>query len=102
MWRAGPWRDACVIYGLDPRLDPKYRMYQTVFFQMDTYRPKNIPVDEQKESHVFDGKRVTKDGRCFQLCDVTDPMVRILIDTKDIRKSCNVSSCVDCGQNPVC
>lgn len=89
MWRAGPWRDTCVSYGIDPRADPAYRKYQSVFFQMDTY--KKSQDDNANDTHIFDGKRITRDGRCYQLCDVTDNLVMQLINTEDIRAKCDVS-----------
>jgi len=87
MWRAGPWRDTCVTYGVDPRTDPKYRQYQSLFFQFE--------VDSGKKtcdngSHFFDGKTLVKDGRCFQLCDITDPLLRSLADRDKLRKTCHV------------
>ncbi|KAI5854325.1 RNA polymerase III transcription factor IIIC subunit-domain-containing protein [Tricharina praecox] len=93
MWRAGPWRDTCVKYGVDPRSDPKYRFYQSVFFQIETHksRPSYQSGSNIDNSHIFDGKRLIRDGRCFQLCDVTDPLMQQLINTPNLRKTCDVS-----------
>lgn len=92
MWRAGPWRDTCVLYGVDPRQDSKYRKYQSVFFQIETNktRPSYHSSSNNNNSHIFDGEHLIRDGRCFQLCDVTDPMVQQLINTPNIRKTCDV------------
>ena len=110
MWRAGPWRDTCVLYGVDPRSDPKYRKFQSVVFQVETERPTGRKKGEAggegvigwgamekamaeatvAQSHVFDGKDLVKDGRCFQLCDVTDPLLMGIINTDRIRKKCDV------------
>ncbi|CCX09210.1 RNA polymerase III transcription factor IIIC subunit-domain-containing protein [Pyronema domesticum] len=92
MWRAGPWRDTCVLYGLDPRNDPKYRIYQSVFFQIETNKSRpSYPTHHNinEASHIFDGKRLIRDGRCFQLCDVTDPLLVQIINTESLRKSCD-------------
>lgn len=32
--RSGPWRDTLVRLGVDPRKDPKYRVYQTIMLQL--------------------------------------------------------------------
>lgn len=88
MWRAGPWRDTCVAYGVDPRKDPKYRKYQSLFFQFEV---DNIPMSTRDNtSHIFDGKTLVKDGRCFQLCDITDPLLKSLIDREKLRKISHV------------
>ena len=92
MWRAGPWRDTCVVYGIDPRNDPKYRKYQSIFFQFEVDSKMKA---RDKNSHIFDGKILVKDGRCFQLCDITDPLLKSLIDREKLRDSCHVSVLVD-------
>jgi general transcription factor 3C polypeptide 5 (transcription factor C subunit 1) len=93
MWRAGPWRDTCVLYGIDPRTDPKYRIYQSVFFQIETNKSRpsyQYSNQVNADSHIFDGQRLIRDGRCFQLCDVTDPLLQQLINTEMLRKTCDV------------
>ena len=34
IFRSGPWRDAIVRFGVDPRSSPKYRIYQTFMFKI--------------------------------------------------------------------
>ncbi|KAL4886011.1 RNA polymerase III transcription factor IIIC subunit-domain-containing protein [Aspergillus karnatakaensis] len=34
IFRSGPWRDAIVAFGKDPRLDPTFRIYQTTMFRI--------------------------------------------------------------------
>ncbi|PKY03793.1 RNA polymerase III transcription factor IIIC subunit [Aspergillus campestris IBT 28561] len=34
VFRSGPWRDAIVRFGHDPRTDPEYRKYQTLMFRI--------------------------------------------------------------------
>lgn len=44
-----------------------------------------------RKSHIFDGQTVTKETAAFQLCDITDPMLREMIDDPDdLREECNV------------
>ncbi|KAI9781227.1 MAG: tau 95 subunit of transcription factor TFIIIC [Peltula sp. TS41687] len=107
MFRSGPWREAIIRFGVDPRSDPKYRFYQTMMFQLllDDRDPDN---DKRKwmeertkfqranrgkqrdlESHVFDGHKVSLDGKVWQLCDITDPILRIIMETKNIRSTCD-------------
>lgn len=35
IFRSGPWRDAIVRLGCDPRTDPEFRKYQTFIFRID-------------------------------------------------------------------
>jgi hypothetical protein len=42
-------------------------------------------------SHIFDGVTLSSETAAFQLCDITDPMLKRMIDDEeDIRESCNV------------
>lgn len=42
-------------------------------------------------SHIFDGVTVTKETAAFQLCDITDPMLKEMIeDEEDLRDACHV------------
>ncbi|PQE29754.1 hypothetical protein CJF32_00000412 [Rutstroemia sp. NJR-2017a WRK4] len=94
-FRAGPWRDAVIRYGVDPRKDPTCRIYQTLFFKLyedderagegkwkdnrsqytrnQTYGTGDVP------SHMFNGTSLTLDGKVWQLCDITDPLLVPLI-----------------------
>lgn len=108
-FRSGPWRDALVKYGLDPRTDPKYRIYQTIMFQLmrkdkvmeaakkmpdgknrwlrgDRFRKDETP------SHIFDGKGITTNGKTWQICDIEDPILKTLFDTDDLQTECDVDS----------
>ena len=43
-------------------------------------------------SHVFDGMHLTQETAAYQLCDITDPMLKEMIeDENSIRDECNVS-----------
>jgi general transcription factor 3C polypeptide 5 (transcription factor C subunit 1) len=41
-----------------------------------------------RNEHVFDGVTVGHTGNIFQFCDVTDPVIRKILDTEDIRTTC--------------
>ncbi|KAF2725202.1 hypothetical protein K431DRAFT_260783 [Polychaeton citri CBS 116435] len=94
-FKGGPWRDTAIKYGVDPRTDPKYRFYQTVSFQTEKgrssashpgkYRLKHDDLD----SHLFDGTKASYENKTFQLCDITDPMLKVFIDTENIRSECD-------------
>lgn len=94
-FRAGPWRDSLVKYGVDPRKDPKYRMYQTLMFQLDkraaeTSNAADRQLPEGWKSHIFDGENVTASGKTWQICDVTDPLLKSIFDTEAIQEECDV------------
>lgn len=87
VFSTGPFRDAIIRLGLDPRTDPKYRIYQAVGFR--------LPVDEDpvqnrrawqkkqkkfKNSHVFDGADFSEEAKVWQVCDITDPMIKKVLD----------------------
>jgi general transcription factor 3C polypeptide 5 (transcription factor C subunit 1) len=100
-FKGGPFRDAVIKYGIDPRTDKKYRNYQTVFFQIYEEEGKgslkqwkdvrtNVPLSknfirEDPTTHIFDGKTLALDGKIWQLCDITDPLLVRLIKTSTLR-----------------
>jgi general transcription factor 3C polypeptide 5 (transcription factor C subunit 1) len=92
-FKGGPFRDAIIRFGVDPRKDRKYRIYQTLFFKLyeeeekeqgqlwhdvrtnfATYR--HSGKKEDTNSHIFDGKSLTIDGKIWQVCDIVDPILR--------------------------
>lgn len=91
-FRGGPWRSSLVKFGVDPRTDPKYRMYQTRFFR-------NIGKDEQEElrrrrrngplPYEFDGKHAPI-GSLFQWCDIIETQIKDLIENCPIREVCDI------------
>lgn len=105
MFSSGPWRDALVRYGVDPRSDPSFRIYQTMIFMLES-EPKdnrakynrtqtNRMKSEQvlrKESHLFDGVTVSKDGKIWQVCDISEPFLKNLLSTTNLRQECHVST----------
>lgn len=99
-FKGGPFRDAIIKYGIDPRKDQKYRKYQTFFFKlldeedrgegMGWHDPRTsfnqeAPIKEKVPSHIFDGKNLTLDGKVWQACDIRDPMLRNLIENSPYR-----------------
>lgn len=98
-FKGGPFRDAVIKYGVDPRTDKKYRQYQTVFFKIYEEASEgslwkdvrtNIPLSKNSArqdttTHIFDGQRMALDGKIWQLCDITDPLLRRLIDNATLR-----------------
>ncbi|MCJ1247911.1 tau 95 subunit of transcription factor TFIIIC [Trapelia coarctata] len=104
MFVSGPWRDALVKYGVDPRTDPKYRIHQTMVFQFETeakekikqsrggFKERKKPADLDRRSHIFDGINVSVEGRVYQVCDILDPMVQKMLATPDIRERCHIEA----------
>ena len=47
---------------------------------------------DERRSHIFDGETVTSETAAFQLCDITDPMLKEMIEADDedlLREACN-------------
>lgn len=95
IFRSGPWRDAIIKLGVDPRTSPAYRHYQTFMFRLLAReaelardggggRRHNVPrpTDARTESapttgHVFTGKQpFAQDGRIWMVGDIQDPQLR--------------------------
>ncbi len=106
MYGSGPWRDAIVRFGVDPRTDPSYGIYQTMMFMLE-----NEPADNRmnklgesrtkqdssraakamiRNSHLFDGNNVSLDGKVWQICDITDPLLKSVLSTANLRDTCHV------------
>lgn len=105
IFESGPWRDAVVKFGVDPRKDPSLRIYQTMMFILDTEyndsrrKAKELTKDRTttnvpslKETHIFSGTHVSLDGKVWQVCDVVDPLLKSLLSTTNIRNECHVSN----------
>jgi general transcription factor 3C polypeptide 5 (transcription factor C subunit 1) len=100
-FRAGPWRDSLVKYGVDPRKDPKYRKYQTLMFQLDNKRgggettnstnPTSTSPPSTWQSHIFDGVHISPNtGKTWQIIDVTDPLLLSILSTPNLPETCDV------------
>jgi general transcription factor 3C polypeptide 5 (transcription factor C subunit 1) len=105
---SGPWKNALIKLGLDPRTDPKYRHYQTLMFQRfrnEEFKHWRYLTTEMspealeiiQKGHIFDGKSFAQTGHVFQVCDFTDPILRFILDTNDIRHTCSVRKPSRCG-----
>lgn len=104
-FKGGPFRDAVIKFGVDPRSDPKYRMYQTIFFKLYEEDDDKGPFRKWHDNrttnftkrtrltnlttHVFDGKSLTLDGKIWQYCDITDPYLVQLIQNAPVCKEFN-------------
>lgn len=109
-FKGGPWRDALMPYGLDPRSDPKYRAYQTLSFKLPSVRAAGDKAgswkslrrardaesykyeEENAHSHIFDGETYFSNGKVWQVCDITDPVLRRLFADAKVRPTCDVES----------
>lgn len=106
-FKGGPWRDALVRYGYDPRADASGRIYQTLIFQLrrleigsmgelwQEIRKRGVTgvkgsLDEHVYSHIFDGKTYSEDGKVWQVCDITDPLLKKLFDEAEPRQTCDI------------
>ncbi|KAL8906883.1 MAG: hypothetical protein Q9207_001738 [Kuettlingeria erythrocarpa] len=108
LWNSGPWRDAICAFGVDPRKDKEMRRYQTAVFQVEPEpvdsRPKpglmtrtridrNLAAKgENIQGHLFDGRTVRLDGKVWQMCDITDPLLRSMLDAAPVRNECDTAS----------
>jgi general transcription factor 3C polypeptide 5 (transcription factor C subunit 1) len=89
MFRSGPFKDVLVAFGIDPRVDPKYRIYQSVSIQIpESKRGRKDrfgePAIDAKKTYLFDGAGVFVDGRVWQVCDVTDPQLNRYLERAEV------------------
>lgn len=106
---SGPFKDILIKFGVDPRTDPKYRIYQAVAFQIPNEGP-SAPDDPGSymskrkgkreffgrkkwvpNTHCFDGTKFYRDGKIWQVCDITDPFLKNVLETAELRSECDVS-----------
>ena len=108
IWNSGPWRDSICALGIDPRKDQEMRWYQTMMFQVETESGDTSPATARsskirndrklaaegkyREGHIFDGRTVGLDGKVWQLCDITDPLLRGILETSTVREVCHETS----------
>ncbi|ROW02778.1 hypothetical protein VSDG_01884 [Cytospora chrysosperma] len=106
-FKGGPWRDALCRYGYDPRKDPESRKYQCLIFRLrrlhigqmgemwQELRKRDIAGvkatnDEHTKTHIFDGKTYNEDGKVWQVCDITDPLLAKLLSEGSVRPECDI------------
>lgn len=85
---SGPWRYSIVKHGIDPRSDPKYRIYQTFGYSHRAIAViKEGPAYGHPPPHLrtFDGTRVVEPSETWQLCDLTEPLIQRIVQTENIR-----------------
>ncbi|KAF4630494.1 hypothetical protein G7Y89_g7641 [Cudoniella acicularis] len=106
-FKGGPWRDAIIKFGIDPRSDRRYRIFQTVVFMLFEEEKKvggriwqdprsgasnrrlKRKANPNTRSHIFDGKTLEPDGKIWQVCDVSDPLLVQLINNSPFRDECD-------------
>ncbi|EPS40267.1 hypothetical protein H072_5941 [Dactylellina haptotyla CBS 200.50] len=88
-WRSGPWRDTYVKFGVDPRSSEEFAKFQVAAFKVHTMKRKKT--SSENTSHLFDGEKVVLDGKIWQFCDLTDPLLAELvnIDNCEPRETCD-------------
>jgi general transcription factor 3C polypeptide 5 (transcription factor C subunit 1) len=105
-FRSGPWRDTVCAFGVDPRSDPKYRIYQSMMTlrrqgRTDDTIDDDDPWDgrriwkrsEDPQSHIFSGQgKIHPDGKIWQVCDIVDPQLVSIInlDESEVEDVCEV------------
>ncbi|KAL3457313.1 RNA polymerase III transcription factor IIIC subunit-domain-containing protein [Aspergillus heterothallicus] len=116
IFRSGPWRDAILRFGHDPRTDPGSRMYQTTMFRIlpreaetardgaggrrhTLPRPHELTPEAttSTSSHLFTGTPpLPLDGRMWMFCDITDPLLASVLAPSDplpagfLREKCDI------------
>ncbi|KAF2673323.1 hypothetical protein BT63DRAFT_153470 [Microthyrium microscopicum] len=94
MFREGPFKNALIRYGVDPRSDTKYRDYQLVHVHVQPpdkskvwYSKdlnKDITSSNKQDAYKFDGTTVSMDHKVWQACDVSDPLLRSILDNSNL------------------
>ncbi|KAJ6110782.1 RNA polymerase III transcription factor subunit [Penicillium sp. IBT 16267x] len=118
IFRAGPWRDAIIKLGVDPRTSPEFRHYQTFMFRLmpgesdlgrdgsrrDRYArldpETRIEIPDSRDSYIFTGHLpLHQDGRIWMVCDITDPLLKSLLYPSEenltephLREQCEIVS----------
>ncbi|KAL1930836.1 hypothetical protein VTP01DRAFT_9973 [Rhizomucor pusillus] len=115
-FRSGPWRECWIKYGVDPRTDPMYNIYQNVDARriitghqraemqhiQRRRKPRFLPdvpraseaaheskgqnVKEDPDAYIFDGLHLRPSVN-YLLCDITDPDVTPIINNPKYLKS---------------
>ncbi|KAI3063650.1 hypothetical protein CBS147339_9618 [Penicillium roqueforti] len=119
IFRSGPWRDAIIKLGLDPRTSPKYRHYQTFMFRLlareaevardggggrrhNVPRPSDQRMGEDEAAsgpstgHIFTGKQpFAQDGRIWMVGEIKDAQLQAELYPSDagpgfLRSECDI------------
>lgn len=120
IFRSGPWRDAIIKLGVDPRTSPEYRHYQTFMFRVtesneaeqardaaDGRGPNHRRQGSENDnitsgsrsahanSHIFTGQPpLQRDGRIWMACDIKDPLLQSILYPPDAPPSFLCPECV--------
>ncbi|TFY80278.1 hypothetical protein EWM64_g3735 [Hericium alpestre] len=112
VFQDGPWRDTLIRFGYDPRHHREARFYQRLYFRNLNHpmaRPSVVTRRQEsryaatsqsraatekdrdeRRSHIFDGQTITSETAAFQLCDITDPLLKEMIESEEeVRESSN-------------
>ncbi|KAI9712392.1 MAG: tau 95 subunit of transcription factor TFIIIC [Bogoriella megaspora] len=54
--------------------------------------PRSKLSDDDRDSHIFDGSELKRDGKIWQVCDIKEPILKELLDTPIIRKECHLEN----------
>ncbi|KAJ9264623.1 hypothetical protein DTO212C5_7005 [Paecilomyces variotii] len=97
----GPWRNALIRFGIDPRTSFEYRLYQTITLKMecdpiiecgkeDCAEKDDIAFPQllkgrDSDSHLINGKKSIPDDNTWQICDITDPLLQSIVATGQLR-----------------
>jgi general transcription factor 3C polypeptide 5 (transcription factor C subunit 1) len=98
MFKSGPFRDAYVLLGVDPRKEQKWAKYQTAIFNFRTGKWRNkAAIQEDVEelwdgrfNHLFTGKEVHTKVVAYGFPDILDPILRRLLDESLLRDKFHV------------
>lgn len=99
-FKGGPWRDAVIKYGIDPRSDAKYRHFQTLAFKLHKLpklskisngHAKALTDKELSSSHIWDGESYCTNGKFWQICDITDPVLTEMIEKAPLLTECDIN-----------
>lgn len=88
----GPWSATMIKYGVDPREDPKYRFYQSLEYTIGNMKALRTFMGDRcntPQPHIFSGETPMAVSPAWQLCDVTDPLLKRLIENADVRAECD-------------
>lgn len=102
---SGVWSRTLCVFGVNPLSDPSYRKFQTVATINDQKRDshdkmaglavqsaQSVAASNNRRSHVFTGQApLPDDGSIYQLCDLTDPQLKSLVDVDNahLSKACD-------------
>ncbi|KAJ5664913.1 uncharacterized protein N7477_007361 [Penicillium maclennaniae] len=104
IFRSGPWRDAIIKLGVDPRTSPEYRHYQTFMFRVadsneaDLDNPNSVSGSAHADTHIFTGQLpLPRDGRIWMAGDIKDPILASILYPADpppsfLRSECEIIS----------